>query len=57
MEEIRIVCPFCGEATYLQRYAAAPKGAVAEIAVLSVECPCGATYALTRGGRPHARSD
>jgi len=50
-------CPFCGESYDHDGAATSKNGAVGEVTVLSIECPCGATFALTRGGRPHARSD
>jgi len=50
MKEV-MFCPFCGAPHAYQFEGAAPSGAVAEFTVLSIECPCGATYALERGNR------
>ena len=45
-------CPFCGRDYSWDDTAMFRSGSVLTVTVLSIECVCGATYALTRGGRP-----
>ena len=47
-----IVCPFCGKVHCWDDTAMDRSGSVLTVTMLSIECACGATYALTRGGRP-----
>ena len=45
-------CPFCDTLYVWDDTQHSPNGAVLTVTTLSIECACGATYALTRGGRP-----
>jgi len=52
------VCPFC-KTTYTipKNLLITASDAVIDVAALSIECPCGATYAVVRGGRAWQERD